>query len=57
MAFAAAMVVISGAANLALDRRFGAMGAAIATLVMETALLASCLYALRVLRREDTSRR
>ncbi|HEY7372469.1 MAG TPA: flippase [Polyangia bacterium] len=53
MAFAGAMVVVSGAANLAFDRRFGAMGAALATVVMEMSLLACCVLALRVLRRAD----
>jgi len=53
LAFAAAMVVLNAAANLALDRRLGAVGAATATVVTEAALLACCLYALRVLRRED----
>jgi len=53
LAFAAAMVVLNAAANLLLDRRLGAVGAATATVVTEAALLACCLYALRVLRRED----
>jgi O-antigen/teichoic acid export membrane protein len=52
-AFAAAMVVLNAAANLLLDRRLGAVGAATATVVTEAALLACCLYALRVLRQED----
>jgi O-antigen/teichoic acid export membrane protein len=55
MAFAAAMVVVNGGMNLALDRRLGAVGAATATVITEAALLACCLYALRVLRREDPS--
>jgi len=53
LAFAAAMVVVNAAANLTLDRRLGALGASIATVVTEVALLACCGYALRVLRRED----
>ena len=52
-AFAAAMVVLNAAANLVLDRRLGAVGAATATVITEAALLACCLYALRVVRRED----
>src|SRR5262249_50079189 len=55
MAFAAAMVVISAVANALLDGRFGATGAAIATVVMEASLLACCLYGLMALRREDPS--
>jgi Na+-driven multidrug efflux pump len=39
--------------NLALDGRLGAVGASIATVVTEAALLTCCLYALRTLRRED----
>ena len=53
LAFAAAMVVVNAGMNLALDRRLGAVGAATATVVTEAALLACCLYALRVVRRED----
>jgi O-antigen/teichoic acid export membrane protein len=53
MAFAAAMVLVNGAANALLDGRFAATGAAAATVVTEAALLTCCLYALRVLRRED----
>jgi len=53
LAFAAAMVVINGGMNLALDGRLGAVGASIATVVTEAALLTCCLYALRTLRRED----
>jgi O-antigen/teichoic acid export membrane protein len=53
LAFAAAMVVVNAGMNLALDGRLGAVGAATATVVTEAALLACCLYALRVLRRED----
>jgi O-antigen/teichoic acid export membrane protein len=56
LAFAAAMVVVNGGMNLALDRRMGAVGAATATVVTEAALLACCLYALRTLRREDGGR-
>ena len=43
--------------NLALDRRLGAVGAATATVVTEAMLFACCLYALRVLRREDARSR
>ena len=53
LTFAAAMVAVSAAGNLALDRRFGSMGASIATVATEAALLACCLYALRTLRREE----
>jgi O-antigen/teichoic acid export membrane protein len=53
MAFAAAMVVVSATANALLDARLGATGAAISTVVMESSLLVCCLYALRILRRED----
>ncbi len=53
MAFAGAMVVVNVGVNLALDGRLGAVGAAAATVVTEGALLVCCLYALRVLRRED----
>jgi len=53
LVFAAAMVVINPLANLLLDRRLGAVGAATATVITEAALLACCVYALRVLRRED----
>jgi len=53
MAFAAAMVAVNGTANLVFDRRFGAVGSSIATVATEAALLACCLYALRVLRREE----
>jgi hypothetical protein len=53
MAFAAAMVAVNATANLILDRRFGALGSSIATVATEAALLACCLYGLRVLRRED----
>lgn len=53
LAFAAAMVVVNAAANVTLDRRLGALGASIATVVTEVALLLCCAYALRVLRRED----
>jgi PST family polysaccharide transporter len=53
MAFAAAMVVVSATANVLLDARLGATGAAISTVVMEGSLLVCCLYALRILRRED----
>ena len=56
MAFAAAMVVVNGGTNLALDGVLGAVGAAAATVVTEAALLACCLYALGVLRREAPSR-
>jgi len=56
MAFAAAMVVVNGGTNLALDGVLGAVGAAAATVVTEAALLACCLYALGVLRREGPSR-
>jgi len=55
MAFAAAMVVVNAGMNLALDHRLGAVGAAAATVVTEATLLVCCLYALRVLRREDAS--
>ena len=54
LAFAAAMVAVSAGMNLALDRRLGAVGAAAATVVTEAMLCLCCLYALRVLRREDT---
>jgi O-antigen/teichoic acid export membrane protein len=53
MAFAAAMVVVNVAANLLLDGRLGAVGAAVATVVTEAALLGCCLVALRRVRRED----
>ena len=53
LAFAAAMVAVSAGMNLALDRRLGAVGAAAATVVTEAMLCVCCLYALRVLRRED----
>jgi O-antigen/teichoic acid export membrane protein len=53
LAFAAAMVAVNVAVNLALDRRLGALGASAASVVTEAALLACCLYALRVIRRED----
>ena len=56
MAFAAAMVVVNAGTNLALDGVLGAVGAAAATVVTEAALLACCLYALGVLRREGPSR-
>jgi O-antigen/teichoic acid export membrane protein len=56
LAFAAAMVVVNAGMNLALDRRLGAVGAAVATVVTEAMLFACCMYALRVLRREDVSR-
>jgi len=49
---AGTMVLVNLGANLLLARPFGAVGTAIATLVTEAALGASCLYALRVLRRE-----
>jgi len=55
MAFAAAMVVVNAGTNLALDGVLGAVGAAAATVVTEAALLACCLYALGVLRREAPS--
>ena len=55
LAFAAAMVAVNAGLNLALDRRFGATGAAVATVVTEALLLACCLVALRALRREDAS--
>jgi O-antigen/teichoic acid export membrane protein len=51
--FAAAMVAVSGIANLALDGRLGALGAAAAMVITEAVLLACCLYALRIVRRED----
>jgi O-antigen/teichoic acid export membrane protein len=54
--FAGAMVVVNVSANLLLDRRAGAVGAAIATLVTEAALCACCVYALRVLRRDAGAR-
>ena len=50
LTFAAAMVVVGAAANLILGGRLGAVGAAAATVVTEAALLACCLYALRVVR-------
>jgi O-antigen/teichoic acid export membrane protein len=53
LAFAAVMVVVNAGMNLALDRRLGAVGAATATVVTEAMLFVCCLYALRVLRRED----
>ena len=56
MAFAAAMVVVNVGTNLAIDGVLGAVGAAAATVVTEAALLACCLYALGVLRREAPSR-
>ena len=49
---AGAMVLVNLGANLLLARPLGAVGSALATLVTEAALGASCLYALRVLRRE-----
>jgi O-antigen/teichoic acid export membrane protein len=49
---AGAMVLVNAGANLLLARPFGAVGSALATVVTEAALGASCLYALRVLRRE-----
>jgi len=48
-------VAVNAGLNLALDRRFGATGAAVATVVTEALLLACCLVALRALRREDAS--
>jgi O-antigen/teichoic acid export membrane protein len=53
MFFAAAMVVVTGVANLALDGRFGAVGAAAAVTITEGALLVCCVVGLRVVRRED----
>jgi O-antigen/teichoic acid export membrane protein len=55
LAFAAAMVAVNAGMNLVLDGRLGAVGAAIATVATEAGMLASCLVALRALRREDTS--
>jgi O-antigen/teichoic acid export membrane protein len=49
---AGAMVIVNLVANLLMARPYGAVGSALATLVTEAALGASCLYALRVLRRE-----
>jgi O-antigen/teichoic acid export membrane protein len=51
--FAGAMVVVNLTANLLLDRRFGATGAAAAMVATEAVLSACCLYALRALRRDD----
>jgi O-antigen/teichoic acid export membrane protein len=51
--FSGLMVPVNLIANLLLDRRFGAVGAALATLVGEALLSAGCLYALAALRRED----
>jgi len=53
LALAAAMALINAAANGVLDRRLGAVGAATATVITEAALLACCVYALRIVRRED----
>jgi O-antigen/teichoic acid export membrane protein len=53
MAFAAAMVIVNVAANLALDGRLGAVGAAAAMAITEAALLVCCLVALRMVRRGD----
>lgn len=51
--FSGAMVPINLTANLILDRPFGAVGAAMATLLGEAMLTAGCLYALVPLRRAD----
>jgi O-antigen/teichoic acid export membrane protein len=56
LVFAAAMVLVSAGANLVFDRLLGAIGAAVATVITEAALLACCLFALRVVRREDAAR-
>ena len=56
LAFAAAMVLVNSGANLLLDGRLGALGAASAAVITEAALLVCCLYALRLLRREDAAR-
>jgi PST family polysaccharide transporter len=53
LVFAAAMVAVNAAANLVLDARLGAAGAATAMLVTEAALLVCCLHALRAVRRQD----
>ena len=53
MVLAAAMVVVNVIANLLLDGRLGAVGAAVATVITEAALLSCCFAALRVVRRED----
>ena len=53
MVFAAAMVGVNVVANLALDGRLGAVGAAAAMAITEAALLVCCLVALRVVRRGD----
>jgi O-antigen/teichoic acid export membrane protein len=55
--FAGAVLVANVAANLLLDGRAGAVGAASATLVTEAALCACCVYALGALRREASARR
>jgi O-antigen/teichoic acid export membrane protein len=55
MAFAGAMVVVNVAANLALDGRLGAVGAAAALTLTEAALLICCLIGLRRVRREDAA--
>lgn len=53
MGFAGLMVLVNLAANLALSGRFGAAGAAWATLMTEAALTVCCLIALRASRRSD----
>ena len=53
LALAAVVALINAAANLVLDGRLGALGAAASTVITEAVLLACCLYALRVVRRED----
>jgi O-antigen/teichoic acid export membrane protein len=55
MALAAVAALINVGANFVLDRRLGALGAATSTVITEAVLLACCLYALRVVRREDVS--
>jgi len=53
MIFTGAMIPISAAANLALDRGHGAPGAAWSLLIAETFLTLCCLVALRAARRRD----
>ena len=51
--FAGVMVLVNVGANLALSSRWGAAGAAWATVITEAALSLCCLVALRALRRDD----
>jgi O-antigen/teichoic acid export membrane protein len=48
-----AMVLVNVAANLLLCERLGSIGSALATVVTEAALCVCCVYALRVVRRDD----